>query len=89
MSEDNFFYESVQDSETIKDFLQSLLEGIKKGQVKLSTNGDEIFLKPANLLKFEVKASKKAEKAKLNIKISWKETKSFSVSDNHDIAVSS
>ena len=89
MAEENFFFESVQDTETIRDFLQSLLEGIENGQVKLSTNGDQIVLKPASLLKFEVKARKKAEKTKLNIKISWKETKAVSASGSQDIAVSS
>ncbi|MBD3170283.1 MAG: amphi-Trp domain-containing protein [candidate division Zixibacteria bacterium] len=83
----DFFYESVQDPKTIKDFLQSLMEGIEKGNIALSSNGEEIVLNPSDMLKFSVKAKVKGEASKLSLKISWKEAKkvNIEVEDNLEI----
>lgn len=83
----DFFYESVQDPKTIKDFLQSLMEGIEKGNIALSSNGEEIVLNPSDMLKFSVKAKVKGETSKLSLKISWKEAKkvNIEVEDNLEI----
>lgn len=74
MSEEKFLFDSLQDSETIGDFLGSLTEGFRKGSISLATNGDEIVLKPEGLLSFTVKAKKKGTENKLSIKINWKQT---------------
>lgn len=72
-AEKKFIFESLQDSETIRQFLKSLVDGFESGKINLSTNGDEIELTPKGLLNFSVKAKRKAENNKLTIKISWKE----------------
>ena len=74
MAEDKFVFDSLQDSETIKEFLQSLTEGFEKGSIHLATNGDDIQLSPRGLLNFTVKARRKGADNKLSIKISWKES---------------
>ena len=74
MAEDKFIFDSLQDSETIKEFLQALTEGFEKGSINLSTNGDEIHLSPKGLLNFTVKARKKGTDNKLSIKVSWKDS---------------
>lgn len=73
MSEEKFVFDSLQDSETIKAFLTSLTEGFEKGSITLSTNGDDIELKPDGLLNFTVKARKKGTENKLSIKVEWKD----------------
>ncbi|WP_027721117.1 amphi-Trp domain-containing protein [Maridesulfovibrio zosterae] len=70
-----FVFESLQDSETIRQFLKSLVDGFDTGKISLSTNGDEIELTPKGLLNFSVKAKKKETDNKISIKISWKESK--------------
>ncbi|SHL15689.1 amphi-Trp domain-containing protein [Desulfatibacillum alkenivorans DSM 16219] len=70
--EEKFEFESLQDSQTIKDFLESLIQGIENKKIQLSTNGDEILLQPNNMLKFQVKARRKKDTSKLVLKISWK-----------------
>lgn len=73
MSEEKFVFDSLQDSETIKDFLASLTDGFDKESITLSTNGDVIELAPHGLLSFMVKAKKKGAQNKLSIKVSWKD----------------
>jgi amphi-Trp domain-containing protein len=74
MSEEKFVFDSLQDSETIRDFLTSLTDGFEKGCITLSTNGDAIELAPSGLLNFMVKAKKKGSANKLSIKVAWKDS---------------
>ncbi len=69
----NFQYESYQDLQTIQKFLESLKDGFERGKIAFRSGDDEIFLEPMDLLKFSVRAQKKDDKCKLQIKISWKE----------------
>lgn len=75
-AEDKFEFESIQDSQTIKDYLQSLVDGIDKGRIVLSTDGSELELNPALLIKFEVKAKKKGDSTKLTLRLSWRQPES-------------
>ncbi|WP_319778521.1 amphi-Trp domain-containing protein [Maridesulfovibrio sp.] len=73
-SEKKFVFESLQDAESIRTFLQSLVDGFESGTINLSTNGDEIELHPEGLLNFTVKAKRKESGNKINIKIGWKDS---------------
>jgi amphi-Trp domain-containing protein len=72
-TDDKFEFESVQDTQSIRDYLQSVIDGIDSGKIVLSTEGNELELHPDSLLKFEVKAKKKGEATKLSIKLSWRQ----------------
>jgi len=85
--EDSFEYESLQDPQTIKDLIKGLLEGFDKGRIVLISNGSKITMEPSNLLKLSVKAKKRGETGKLEIKISWKEAKKVSAGTAEDIHV--
>jgi amphi-Trp domain-containing protein len=74
---EEFDYEAVQDAQTIKDFLKALLDGVEKGKIVLSVDGSEIVLHPADLMMFAIKARKKTDACRLNIKLSWKESRLF------------
>lgn len=74
MSEEKFVFDSLQDGETIKDFLASITDGFGKGKITLSTNGDAIELYPCGLLNFTVKAKKKGNETRLSVKVSWKDS---------------
>lgn len=88
MAEEKFVFDSLQDSETIRDFLSSLTDGFEKGSIVLSTNGDEIVLAPAGMLNFMVKAKKKGNENKLSIKISWKDAVGSSSGEPGSLKVS-
>jgi amphi-Trp domain-containing protein len=85
---DSFLYESIEDAKTIQRFIEALREGIEKGKIKLSSNGDEIVLKPGNLLKLSVKARKKGGTEKLSLKIAWKDQKKVNVETNNKMKIS-
>ncbi len=87
--EDDFEYESIQDPETIRGLLESLIEGIQKGTIILSSNGDEIVLRPAPLMKFSIKASRKGTAGKLSLKISWKDDKDVDPGTNGGLQITS
>lgn len=72
--EQKFVFDSLQDSESIRQFLTALVEGFDAGKINLSTNGDEIELHPKGLLNFSVKAKRKSGANKIAIKIAWKDS---------------
>lgn len=73
MSDQKFYFDSVQDAESIAAFLQALVEGFSKGEISLSANGERIMLCPHGLLNFTVKAKYKRGESKVSLRISWKE----------------
>lgn len=71
MEDGKFEYESVQDNETVSRYLESFVQGFKKGKISLKTKENEINLEPNNLLQFSVKSEKKGKENKISLKISW------------------
>lgn len=87
MSEEKFVFDSLQDGDTIREFLNSLTEGFEKGCIKLATNGDAIELTPHGLLNFTVKAKKKGTTNKLSIKVTWKDSDKGPAKDDAPLRV--
>ncbi|MFV0347330.1 MAG: amphi-Trp domain-containing protein [Halodesulfovibrio sp.] len=75
MPEEKFVFESMQDAQSIKVFLESLIQGFENEKVTLAAHGDRIDLAPNGLLEFSVKARKAGDSSKLTIKIGWKENR--------------
>ncbi|MFP4167764.1 MAG: amphi-Trp domain-containing protein [Desulfonatronovibrionaceae bacterium] len=76
MSKENkFSHESIQDSQSIKQFLEALEEGLEKGTMHLSNQTESIDLFPQGLLKFSIKAKRKDETNKISLKIEWKDSR--------------
>ena len=71
MEDGKFVYESVQDNETVSKYLESFVQGFRKGEISLKTKKNEINLEPNNLLQFQVKSEKKGKENKISLKISW------------------
>jgi amphi-Trp domain-containing protein len=72
MSEtERFEHESTQDKRSIQQFFLTLVDGIENGRVTLSAEKDQALLTPAKLIRFSIKAKKKAGKSKLTIKLKW------------------
>ncbi|MBF0100787.1 MAG: amphi-Trp domain-containing protein [Desulfobacterales bacterium] len=75
MSEiDKFEHEAYQDIESIKEYLLSIIKGIEKRKVSLTSEDSQMVLYLNNFLMFKIRAKKKDKKTKLDISISWKET---------------
>ncbi len=76
MSQDEQFeHESLQDADSIAQYLGALIEGFRNGRISLSSDGHELMLTPDPLVQFSIKARKKGNKNKLSLKIQWKDSK--------------
>ncbi|MDZ7641508.1 MAG: amphi-Trp domain-containing protein [Desulfurivibrio sp.] len=71
--EGRFFHESLEDCQSIKQFVQSLQEGLEKGEIQLATNKENLVLNLPRIVRFSVKAKKKGNNNKLQIKLSWED----------------
>lgn len=70
---ERFDHESYQDTETIKQYLLSLVDGFGKGQITLNSRNDHLDLPLSNFVKFKVRAKKNDDKNKIEISISWRD----------------
>lgn len=89
MAEEKFSFESYQDTETIRNYLESLIEGIGKQRLALTAEGREIVLHPAGLLRITVNARRKGGKNRLSIEMAWNENKQKSAEPERIMEISS
>ncbi|SLM32648.1 conserved hypothetical protein [Desulfamplus magnetovallimortis] len=87
-SKDEFTHESVQDSETISEYLKALMDGFAKKQIAFDTTDKQIVLQPNNLIELEIKAKKRDGKNKITLKFAWKDTP-FNLSDQKSLEIRS
>jgi len=69
----SFRYESLQDQESIRDLLKSVMDGIERGKLSFSDGDDDILLEPKGLLNFKLTASQQDNQYGINIHIGWQE----------------
>ncbi len=74
-TDDEFRHESIQDTESIINYLQALLEGFQNGRILFGTRNKKLILEPRGLLSLGVKARRKNKEVKVSVKISWTEDK--------------
>ena len=67
----SFRHESLQDSKSISDILQSITNAIAKGKVVFSDEDDRIVMQPEGLLHLKVTASQEDSRQRINVRISW------------------
>jgi amphi-Trp domain-containing protein len=70
--DEKFEYETVQTPKTLRDFILPILEGVEGGRLVLSAGGEQIELSPGGALDVEIRAKRKKEGGKLEIKVAWK-----------------
>ena len=68
-----FEYESIQDTETLAEYLYALADGFKKGRLEFSRSGETVELNPRGLLEFYLEAKADGKARKLKFKLGWKE----------------
>lgn len=67
-----FVFESMQDAESIRAYLEAVMDGLRKGRLLVSAGQEEFVLQPAELLTFAVKARKRGGSGRLSLTISWR-----------------
>lgn len=75
-SEQEFTHESLQDRDSIVHILSAVGDGLHKGNLVLSSNGESFSLQTPPLVKFDVEAKQKRSRGQLVLKLSWKNPKS-------------
>jgi amphi-Trp domain-containing protein len=75
MATDEFKHESLQDLKSIRQYLVAITEGLEAGRVDLSDENGQLELHPSGLLNLELKAKRRGNQAKLQIKLTWTEDK--------------
>jgi len=67
-----FIFESVQDAESIRKYLQAVMDGLDSGKLVVAAGEQQLVLQPGELLTFTVKAAKRGGAGKLGLVISWR-----------------
>ncbi len=70
---EEFEYQSIQDNQSIRQYLQALIDGFESGRIVFNTDGQEIALIPGELLEFAIKAKRRGDKNKITMKFTWKD----------------
>ncbi|WP_130536770.1 amphi-Trp domain-containing protein [Thiomicrorhabdus indica] len=68
-----FEHESLQDKESVVNYLNALSEGIVKGEILISDEEDTQILNPQNLTLMSIRAKKGKNEQSLRLKLEWKQ----------------
>lgn len=72
MGKDNFEFARIASPEEIAEYLTSLADGLKRGEVSLESGEQILRLTPGAELKLELKVKQKEEKGRIGLEIAWK-----------------
>jgi amphi-Trp domain-containing protein len=71
--ESRFKYESVQDTDTLRRYLEALTSGFAAGDIRFSSRDGEVAMHPRGMIGFLVEAKSSGGRMKLHLKFSWRE----------------
>ena len=71
MSKKSMKFKTAGKSGDILNYLEKLVDSIKKGTVHMQKEGDTITLKPQGTIYFELSAAQKDDKEKIEFELSW------------------
>ncbi len=66
-----FRHESLQDADTIQQYLKALTKGVARGKLTFSDEDGEIVLQPQGLLNLKLTASKEDGRNRVTLRITW------------------
>jgi len=67
-----FEYESLEDVKSVGRYLRALADGFASGSLSFSDRHGEIALEPRGLIEFEVRVSKKRDRSRLSVNLTWR-----------------
>jgi amphi-Trp domain-containing protein len=71
--ESRFKYESAQDAETLRRYLEAITAGFAAGELRFASREGELALHPKGMIGFLVEAKSMGGRMKLHLKFSWRE----------------
>ena len=81
MAKDSFRFARIGSREEVAEYLGSLGQGLKRGDVSLESGERMLHLVPAPELKIELRVKDREEKGKITIEIGWKRRTSTRAAD--------
>jgi amphi-Trp domain-containing protein len=72
MGKETFEFARIASPEEIAEYLTSLAEGLKRGEVSLESGERTLRLTPGSELKIDLRAKDKDEKGRITLEIGWK-----------------
>ena len=72
MAKDRFEFARITSPEEVAEYLTSLAEGLKRGEVTLESDDRKLALTPGHDVKLALKVKQKDEKGKIALEIGWK-----------------
>jgi amphi-Trp domain-containing protein len=72
--ESRFKYESAQDADTLRRYLEALTAGFAAGDIRFSSRDGEVAMHPRGMIGFLVEAKSTGGRMKLHLKFSWRES---------------
>jgi amphi-Trp domain-containing protein len=72
MGKDRFEFARIASPEEVAEYLTSLAQGLKRGEVALESGGHMLRLIPPGDLKLALSARVKERKGKIDIEVNWK-----------------
>jgi amphi-Trp domain-containing protein len=72
MGKDRFEFARIASPEEVAEYLTSLAQGLKRGEVALESGGHMLRLIPPSDLKVALSARTKERKGKIGIEVNWK-----------------
>lgn len=69
----SFEHESLQDRESIVAYLETITEGLRSGRVEIRQGEEELILEPEGLLTLGIRAVRKRDRTRLDLRISWRD----------------
>jgi amphi-Trp domain-containing protein len=84
----DFEYESLEDPQSIQRYLKALAEGFANGTITFSDRRGEVALEPKGLIEFEVRVSKKRDRSRLSLNLSWRPAREEGSTDAGPLSIS-
>jgi amphi-Trp domain-containing protein len=73
MKKNKFRYDLVTDPLDVARYLESLIDGFRRGELSFSDQNRQIALKPAEIMELSIEASRRQGRVSLAIALRWNE----------------
>ena len=83
-----FEHESYQDVESVTAYLETIIAGLRGGQLQVADGSEEIVLQPTGLMRFEVRVTEKSDRSRMTLRLTWKPGSDRSVDENDPLKIS-
>lgn len=67
-----FEHDSLQDVASLVQYLKAIVDGFERGKLNIAGGDEEIVLEPTGLVRFEVRASQRDDRARFALRFTWK-----------------